>query len=98
MIYRQGDVMLRKVDGLPDGAAKEKGLVLAEGEVTGHAHRVVGTGATLYATPNQKRYLTVKDFCFVQHEEHGEVKLPGGCYEVVRQVEYTPERIVNVAD
>lgn len=97
-VYRQGDVLLRKVSEMPEECKREKGLVLAEGKVTGHAHRIVGTGATLYATPDQRRYLEIKDFAFVKHEEHGEIRLPSGCYEVIRQVEYTPERIRYVAD
>ncbi len=42
-IIRQGDVMLFKVEKLPKGAVEvetQGDVILAFGEVTGHAHRI----------------------------------------------------------
>ena len=51
MIYRQGDVMLiaTKADlrKLEDAPSDPRGLVLAEGETSGHHHAVFGEGARL---------------------------------------------------
>jgi hypothetical protein len=45
-LYRQGDVLVQQVDEIPDGlhaVPLDKGrVILAYGEVTGHAHAVVG--------------------------------------------------------
>lgn len=47
-MYRHGDVLLIKVDGLPDiPLKKKKGKVILEGEVTGHAHRLKGNAKIL---------------------------------------------------
>ena len=48
--YRQGDVLLRRVSQLPDGAVKSPKtdrIVLAYGEVTGHAHAIATEEADL---------------------------------------------------
>jgi hypothetical protein len=60
--YRQGDVLITRVDKIPKGATeiasnKERGVVLAEGEVTGHAHRIPSRHAQLYRTEADARYL-----------------------------------------
>lgn len=101
-IYRQGDVLIRKVDDLPDGERKRvraKGgrVILAEGEATGHAHAVRAVGVILWAYAAQ-RYLEVQKEAILQHEEHEAIPLPPGNYEIVRQREYRPEGIRRVAD
>jgi hypothetical protein len=54
MLHRQGDVLIRKVDRLPEGLTEvprgSRGIVLAEGEATGHAHVVECDEATFLAT------------------------------------------------
>ena len=48
-VYRHGDVLISPVEEIPDHAVKQPDLVLARGEVTGHAHRVETDGmAELY--------------------------------------------------
>lgn len=86
--------------------------ILAYGEVTGHAHEVItelGDPATggddtvpaqqLFEEPDGTRLLVVKGpATFVRHEEHAKLHIPEGTYEVIRQREYSPEAIRNVAD
>jgi hypothetical protein len=52
-MFRQGDVMIVPVDAIPEGLKRvplEGGrVVLAHGEVTGHAHAVVGEGVEFLA-------------------------------------------------
>jgi hypothetical protein len=78
---RQGDVFLESVAAVPNIAdAKEvppttRGVVLQEGEVTGHAHRIGLRGpsarhATLYRTETDARYLRVTAPVELTHEEH----------------------------
>lgn len=101
-IYRQGDVMLICVDSIPAGGspvARDKGrIVLAYGEVTGHAHAIEEEQVTMYEVDEALRYLDVQLEAFLRHEEHGVIALAPGFYRVVRQNEYTPEVIHNVAD
>ncbi len=58
--YRQGNVSIIAVDGVPQQAHKVKGeIVLARGEVTGHAHRIVEGRAFLYQLATGLLYLRV---------------------------------------
>ena len=99
MLYRHGDVLIQKTTTVPPGAKELKGLILAEGEVTGHSHRIKeASNATLHRL-KEIRYLTVNASpATVIHEEHGPIELPPGVYKVWRQREYTPERIITVRD
>ena len=101
-IYRQGDVLIRQIDALPEGereSVKPIGgrFVLAEGGATGHAHAVKAIGVALTIIGIQ-RFLEVQKETLVQHEEHGEIPIPPGNYEITRQREYRPEGIRQVAD
>jgi hypothetical protein len=88
--YRQGDVSIMAVNGVPKQARKVKGeLILARGEVTGHAHRIVEGRAFLYRLVTGILYLRVlSEFAKLYHEEHEDIVLPQGDYEVRRQREW----------
>src|SRR5689334_10760214 len=99
-MYRQGDVLLIPINNLPVEAIEEKReerIVLAYGEVTGHAHAIHTKSAKTFVA-NDNRYLRVVESTVLQHEEHDPIKLPSGDYKVLIQKEYTPEEIRNVAD
>ncbi len=101
-MYRQGDVLLIPAT-IPQAArpvgADSSRLVLAEGEATGHAHTVLASEAELYETANSaERWLRVHVRATLTHQEHGAIALPAGDYRVVRQREYSPEAIRQVAD
>lgn len=59
--YRQGDVYLIRVQALPDGARpirrSRRGIVLAEGEATGHAHIIVNRCARVFEATSGARFL-----------------------------------------
>lgn len=99
--YRQGDVLLLKVDGMPPDVVPvdlDNGrVILAYGEVTGHAHALNPAGATLYARGDE-RFLTVTEPTPLVHEEHNPIELPAGTYKVVRQREYAPREVRFVSD
>lgn len=106
-LYRQGDVLIRQVKVLPNNATpvdnKKLGrIVLAYGEVTGHAHAIALDEAVEYTMERAgeavRRFLSVLTGASVKHEEHATIPLPPGVYEIVQQREYTPEAIRNVAD
>jgi hypothetical protein len=103
IMFRQGDVLVAAVAGkIPSAAKKVKRdsgrIVLAYGEVTGHAHAIHSTGATLWESGDGARYLEVKRACNLVHEEHATINIPAGLFRIVRQREYTPEAIQFVAD
>jgi hypothetical protein len=92
---RQGDVLIRRVAELPENltqiAPEGKGLVLAHGEATGHAHVVNPELATLYRNGEARMFLNVAlAGCFVTHDEHAAIAIEPGTYEVIRQREYSP--------
>jgi hypothetical protein len=92
--------MLLKVAELPRGAQQQppKGrIILAWGEVTGHAHAVPMEHAVLYKH-QEDSYLNVLQPTGLTHEEHSRIDLQPGVYKVVLQREYTPERTRLVAD
>ena len=97
---RQGDVLLVPVDELPAAARpiRRTGgrVVLAEGEVTGHAHAIRSSAATLFAT-GEERYLRAAAPVTLDHEEHAPIEVAPGTYRVVIQREYVPPEISPVA-
>lgn len=98
-------------------------IILAHGEVTGHAHEVRAAAsdmdlpaADFFEEPDGRRVLLVTRPCVLRHEEHGPIVLDptspvqvrqgdvllqpigAGAWEVIRQREYAPDEIRNVAD
>ena len=103
-MYRQGDVLLIRVDDIDTTAPQQRDtagrIVLAYGEVTGHAHAIHDHGVTLYGTDLAERFLEVltEGGAILSHEEHGPIQLPEGNYRVVRQREWAPEGARWIAD
>jgi hypothetical protein len=90
MMKRQGDLLIVKVDKIPEDALKQKSLVLAEGEATGHMHEldsgeVYEKDGTLYFKVAEGGSVTLK------HQEHGPLQFGEGIYQVIRQREYMPK-------
>jgi hypothetical protein len=96
-LLRQGDVLLKRVKGIPSDAAETKDCVLARGEVTGHSHRIDGARVFRASASNQL-LVEVPQSAVLLHEEHGPVTVPKGTYEVVRQREYDPVAERTVSD
>ena|SRR3990167_9884875 len=102
-MYRQGDVLIREVPEIPKDVSEvereDDRIVLAHGEATGHAHAIYNRVAKFFEeTTTKRRYLEISAPSRITHEEHAPIELPVGKYEVIRQREYTPEAIRNVAD
>ncbi len=99
MMWRQGDVFIAAAKEIPAGSTPRPNCVLAEGEVTGHSHRIDQHGAArLYAHPTSFYLEVLADRATVVHQEHGPITLPRGTYRVWRQREYSPEAIRVVRD
>lgn len=100
---RQGDVFLLPVKKQDVSNAKEEErdngrVILAYGEVTGHAHAISSKAATLYAVEENLKILRVEEEAELVHEEHGSATLIKGDYQVIRQRENTPLGWRIVAD
>ena len=103
-IYRQGDVLLKAVPAIPEGAkdvTPQGRIVLAYGETTGHAHAIDDAPPAVKPKlwdAGAERFLQVVEKTALKHEEHAPVELPPGNYQIIGQVEYAPEEIRRVAD
>lgn len=103
-VYIQGDVVLFPTSDIPEGKEKPGG-VLAEGEVTGHAHRVKPKQAAVLVS-NLPAVLWLKSLGVepekpleVEHEEHESLSLPNQNYLSWGQQEYSwVEGLRRVAD
>ncbi|NEQ23064.1 MAG: hypothetical protein F6K28_28705 [Microcoleus sp. SIO2G3] len=94
--FRQGDVILLPVEQTQ--GAKLSHLTLAEGEVTGHKHRISEGEAQLYQQ-NGTLYLRVlSETALLTHEEHNAIAIPQGNWMVRIQREYEPDGWRYVTD
>jgi hypothetical protein len=81
---QQGDVIIRRIKGIPEGAKRvsrtTRGFVLAEGEATGHAH-VIDDDIELYEM-NGSLFIKAGRPVRVRHEEHDLIDLSRGTYTI----------------
>jgi hypothetical protein len=92
-IFRQGDVLLQRIDKLPAAASLVEAtdrVILAYGEVTGHAHAISADYAQMYVWKGD-RLLEIKPGAQLVHEEHATINLPAGTYRVIQQREFIPD-------
>jgi hypothetical protein len=103
----QGDMLLRRIDVLPEGLTKakaEKGKYILAHSETGHHHVIDKNAADLLIdqTNQYMAYLNVKEECDVEHlrphDTHETIRVAPGIYEVRRQVEHTPQGLRRVQD
>lgn len=98
----QGDVVIEAAD-IPENAKAvapvARGVVLAEGEVTGHAH-VMAPATTRQFMVGDQMFIAVDSATDLVHEEHDTATIPAGTYKVGIQREYDPfaEEARRVAD
>jgi len=112
--YRQGDVLIERIAQIPTTAEKQgksAHIILAHGEVTGHHHALetidpsdwwkageISTAAGKSTALAGELFVALPAGGVVTHQEHSEVELPPGNYRIIRQREYTPAAVRNVAD
>ena len=98
-MWRQGDVLISTVAAIPRGATKQRNCVLAEGELTGHTHRIDEPSTAELFEHEGRLYLRVLAAeARVVHQEHGPITLQAGLYAVWQQREYSPQSIRSVKD
>lgn len=86
-IYRQGDILFKKIGDLPAHLKEKPDKVVAEGEETGHAHVLVD-GTVFELLNSELLYIKSDQETRIIHDEHLPIKLEPGNYQVIRQREY----------
>lgn len=102
-ILVHGDVILVAVNTIPEGAEQKQGFkgILQHGERTGHAHRLTGKETDMFEFfAEGRRYLRLTTETPLRHEEHHEIKVPKGDYEIriVREVDHFQDLVRPVVD
>jgi hypothetical protein len=99
MIWRHGDVLIAASEGIPAGAQRRHGVVVAYGEITGHSHRFQEANAVELWEHDGILFVNIlAATATIVHEEHRPISLSHGVYRVWMQREYTPQAIRRVAD
>lgn len=103
--YRQGDVLIERIDSMPINCKPVKRdngrVILAYGEVTGHAHAITDEHVDLFETAAEAgvTFMEVKEaLAALKHDEHDTIALPAGTYRVSIQKEYVARAIQNTRD
>jgi hypothetical protein len=111
--YQQGDVLLKRINQLPDGCQKLETKVLQLGEVTGHKHQFPKTadvevyvapefaGKEQAITPDEGKFIWVgENEVQLLHEEHNPITIDPGYYQVdiVREFDYDSMEAKRVVD
>ncbi len=109
---RQGDVFIEPIEDLDmnemEEIPRDNGrVILAYGEVTGHAHALTDDGIKLYQHKNHEDlkkknepylYLVVNNDTALSHEEHPDVPITKGKYKIAHQYQYTMREVQPVLD
>jgi hypothetical protein len=108
-IAAQGDILILKIDELPDVALKEVhsedgyNIIVTHSE-TGHHHVMEREKVQMFEnTDNElEAFLTVHRDASLKHlrdyDTHEPISMGPGNYKIIRQREYTPEGYRRVAD
>ena len=103
-LIRQGDVLVSRVASIPANAKPQQRdngrVILAYGEVTGHAHQIAdpdAVGAEL-TVAESATFLRLTKKAQLVHEEHATINIPPGTYRVVHQREWSYGENIRVAD
>ena len=96
--YRHGDVWLQEVNSLPREAKIKDSSTVAEGELTGHSHRLMGDFG-MYER-NGEIFFSVGDKgASIIHQEHAKIDLPAkSTFKATIQREWSPDGERRVMD
>jgi hypothetical protein len=111
-MYRQGDILIKKINNRNEfnrlaespryAVIKSDDFVVAEGEATGHMHRLVSPGMTTLSTTWDRivDFVRLAEAGTLTHDEHGTIDLEAGDYEISQEREEnaSEQAAYNVAD
>ena len=102
---QQGDVLLLPVKSFPKDSKQikdQRGVVLAEGEITGHYHGIEDEGVALMEAPSGARFVvnSGKKAATLRHQEHKPISVPPGIFQIgiVREKDWFQDMVRNVVD
>lgn len=89
---QQGDVLIERIDEIPESAKKLDHGRLAEGEKTNHHHSLTNLGIAMLLMNGDNMFLQVAEGkeAVIEHQEHNPVKVPAGNYQVKIVQEWDP--------
>lgn len=106
-ICAQGDILIRKIDALPDGLQKHEpngaSIIVTHSE-TGHHHVMEADRVEMFVCKDNalECFLVVHRQATLEHlrphDTHEAIQFEPGIYHVRRQREYSPEGWRRVAD
>ena len=99
MFFQKGDVIIEAIETMPKNLKevprKDRKIVLAEGEATGHAHTIKAFNANLFTNADPMSPFTTGDLFLttdgkitITHEEHKAIDLPKGNWKIRKVQEY----------
>jgi len=88
--YRQGDILFRQVEKLPERVKEIKNKTVAYGEVTGHSHRFSDDADIKRYKLGDRLFLQVFSPATIIHNEHLPFEIDKGIYEQIQEREYDP--------
>ena len=100
-IFRHGDILIREVESIPKSVIPINTKILAEGEQTGHHHKLIGSFQIFQENDSlsQNRFLEIMEETTLTHQEHHQITIPVGKYVVVHERQHNPlaqvERVQN---
>ena len=103
--YQQGDVIIERISKIPESAEKKepnhaRGIVLADGEISGHLHLIEDTDVVTLYEDNGRKYLKIDEPTSVSHDEHKTIDMTTGEYEIriVQEYDHFAEEAREVRD
>ena len=73
-MWRQGDILIQAVQEVPVDSTPKLDLILAEGELTGHVHRIADSNSALLFQKGDDLFLRVTSAtATIVHDEHGPI-------------------------
>ena len=98
-MFRQGDILLQRIEEVPDGAVKLRHTVIESSHTTGHQHKIAEKRTCrLYSFGEEQVLEVFADAASLVHPEHDTIELEQGIYRVWRQREFQNRTIRTVVD
>jgi hypothetical protein len=91
-MFRHGDVILKPASGVAFAEYKKE-MTIALGEATGHHHTLYPNNDSSKISLTEidgRRFIHVDGDYFLRHQEHFEIQVPTGIYEIIMEEEYDP--------
>lgn len=91
MIYRHGDILIQPYESKEElkSLGEFKSYILAEGETTGHKHLLVSEKLMeVFQKENGEIVFKLNSPAKISHEEHNEIIIQPGIYEVGNEREF----------